>query len=241
MIDLKCGDCLELMRGIPDSSVDMILCDLPYGITQNKWDTVIPFAPLWMQYKRITKKNAAIVLFGAMPFTAELVCSNLSDFRYMWIWDKHYCRNFLNAKKQPLKKTENICVFYGKQCTYNPEMRVGPYRNKGGGTAKSECYGRQVKVSARNNLYYPTDILSFSGVPNRELLHPTQKPVPLLEYLIRTYTAKGETVLDNCMGSGSVGVACVNLDRSFIGIELNEKYFQIASKRIKNADSIQRR
>lgn len=234
-IELYQGDCLELMKNIPDKSVDMILCDLPFGVTQNKWDKVIPFEVLWGKYKKIIKDNGAIVLFSQMPFTAELVHSNLKEFKYMWVWYKHYCRGFLNAKKQPLRTTENICVFYSKQCTYNPKMRTGEYRSKGSSSRQRGCYGKYEPIKTVNNQYYPTDILDFAGVPNSELQHPTQKPVALLEYLIKTYTNEGETVLDNCMGSGSTGVACLNINRNFIGMELDENYFNIAKERIEKA------
>lgn len=231
-IDLYNGDCLEIMKNISDKSVDMILCDLPYGTTQNKWDNIIPFEPLWEQYNRIIKDNGAIVLFSQMPFTAELAHSNIKNFKYMWIWYKHYCRGFLNAKKQPLRTTENICVFYKKQCTYNPKMRIGEYRSKGNSCKQRGCYGNYKAIKTVNNEYYPTDVLDFVGVPNSELKHPTQKPVELLKYLIETYTNENETVLDNCMGSGSTGVACVNTNRDFIGIELDKDYFNIAKQRI---------
>ena len=231
-IDLYNGDCLELMKSIPDKSVDMILCDLPYGTTQNKWDNIITFELLWEQYNRIIKDNGAIVLFSKMPFTAELVHSNIKNFKYMWIWYKHYCRGFLNAKKQPLRTTENICVFYKKQCVYNPKMRIGEYQSKGNSCKQTGCYGKYKAIKTVNNKYYPTDILDFVGVSNSELEHPTQKPVELLEYLIKTYTNENETVLDNWMGSGSTGVACVNTSRDFIGIELDKDYFNIAKQRI---------
>ncbi len=234
-IQLYQGDCLKVMKKIPDKSIDMILCDLPYGITQNQWDKIIPLDDLWIEYKRIIKENGVVVLFSQMPFTAELVSSNLKQFKYMWIWYKHYCRNFLNAKKQPLRTTENICVFYDKQCTYNPKMRKGKFRQKNNSTNQKGCYGKYGALKYKNDVYYPTDILDFAGVPNSELQHPTQKPIDLLEYLIKTYTNKGETVLDNCMGSGSTGVACVNTNRSFIGIELNENYFSISKDRIEKA------
>ena len=233
--ELLQGDCLELMKNIPSKSVDMVCCDLPFGITQNKWDKVIPFEPLWEQYHRIVKDNGAIVLFSQMPFTAELVHSNIKNFKYMWIWYKHYCRGFLNAKKQPLRTTEHICVFYKKQCTYNPEMRIGEYRSKGDSSKQRGCYGKYEPIKTVNNEYYPTDMLDFAGVPVGELQHPTQKPTALLEYLIKTYTNHGETVLDNCMGSGSTGVACANTNRNFIGIELDGIYFNIAKERIEKA------
>ena len=230
------GDCLELMEDIPDNSIDMILCDLPFGITQNKWDKIIPFNELWKEYNRIVKENGAVVLFAQMPFTSELIHSNIKNFKYMWIWYKHYCRGFLNAKKQPLRTTENICVFYKKQCTYNPIMRKGELRQKGNSSKQRGCYGKYNPVKTINDKYYPTDILDFAGVPNSELNHPTQKPVDLLEYLIRTYTNENDTILDNCMGSGSTGVACMNTNRKFSGMELDKNYFNIAKKRIESCD-----
>ena len=229
------GDCLEKMKNIPDKSIDMVLCDLPYGVTQNKWDSVIPPKLLWAQYDRIVKADGAVCLFSQMPFTAKLVTSNDKNFKYIWTWYKHYARNFLNAKKQPLRTTEHICVFYEKQCTYNPHMRIGELRKKGNSSKQSGCYGNYKATNAFNNKYYPTDILDFTGVPVNELKHPTQKPVPLLEYLITTYTNEDEIVLDNCMGSGSTGVACANTGRKFIGIELKKEYFDISRERIEKA------
>ena len=230
------GDCLERMKEIPDGSVDMVLCDLPYGVTaRNKWDVVIPFEPLWEQYHRVCKPNAAIVLHCQQPFTTDLIASNRREFKYLWYWDKHYCRGFLNAKKQPLRVCEEIAVFYSAQCTYNPLMKKGALRWKGNSAKQRGCYGTYKAVKQQNDLYYPKTILSFAGVPVPRLHHPTQKPVALLEYLIRTYTNEGETVLDNCMGSGSTGVACVNTGRRFIGIELDEGYFKTAQERIEAA------
>ena len=234
MIDLKHGDCLELMKDIPDKSIDMILCDLPYGTTQNKWDTVIPLNDLWNQYKRIIKDNGAIVLFSQPPFDKILACSNLKMFRYEWIWQKENSTGFLNAKKMPLKIHENILVFYKKLPTYNPQMRLGfkPYRCKQGRHTTNYGDYKRGHLTESNGERYPIDIINFQ----REVsLHPTQKPVALLEYLIKTYTNESETVLDNCMGSGSTGVACVNTNRNFIGFELDENYFDIAKTRINNA------
>lgn len=230
---LMFGDCLDRMGEIRDKSIDMIFCDLPYGTTQCKWDSVISFGPLWEYYNRIIKDNGVIVLFCQMPFTSELVCSNIKDFRYAWIWYKHYCRGFLNAKRQPLRTTEQIAVFYKKQCTYNPQMRKGKLRQKGNSSKQRGCYGKYEPIKTVNDIYYPTDILDFAGVPNHELCHPTQKPVELCEYMIKTYTNPGDTVLDNCMGSGSIGVAAVRTGRKFIGIENDRKYFEIAKQRIK--------
>lgn len=230
-IDLRQGDCLELMKDIPDKSVDMILCDLPYGTTKNKWDSIIPLDKLWKQYERIIKDNGALVLFSQMPFSAQLVCSNLKLFRYEWIWEKDNGTGFLNAKKMPLKIHENIEIFYKKQPTYNPQMRKGfkPYSQMSG--RGSSNYGEQVRVTTINEGdRYPIDVIEFKR--DKTKIHPTQKPVALLEYLIKTYTNEGDVVLDNCMGSGSTGVASVNTNRNFIGIELDDKYFNIAKERI---------
>jgi len=235
MIKLIKGDCLEKMADIPDGSVDMVLCDLPYGTTQNKWDSVIPLEPLWREYRRVCKPSAAIVLTACQPFTSALVMSNLLAFKYSWTWDKANSTGFLNAKKQPLRQTEDVCVFYREQCTYNPQMEIrGKPRVKGGYNkiGGSDNYGDFHDVKSVNNKYYPTNLLLISNANRAEKTHPTQKPVALMEYLIRTYTNEGETVLDNTMGSGTTGVACVNTDRCFIGIERDDEYFKIASNRI---------
>lgn len=235
MIDLRQGDCLELMKDIPDKSVDMILCDLPYGTTACKWDSVIPFETLWGQYERIIKASGAIVLFGMQPFTSALVMSNPKLYKYDWVWRKEKGLGFLNAKKMPLRDTETVSVFYKTQPTYNPQMAQGkPYRttnkpDKQKGTNRDYAPVETVNSGER----YPLTTLEFARP--RKTVHPTQKPVALLEYLIRTYTNEGETVLDNCMGSGSTGVACVNTNRNFLGMELDERYFQIAQERINNA------
>jgi site-specific DNA-methyltransferase (adenine-specific) len=227
MIQLMQGDCLELMQAIPDGSVDMVLCDLPYGITACKWDSVIPFEPLWAQYKRVIKSNGAIVLFGSQPFTSALVMSNVKWFKYQWVWDKKIAGNPLIAKYHPLKIHEDVCVFSKKSNQYYPEMRKGLMRMKGGG--KSNILNMNMSKSV-NDEYYPTSILHYTNA--KRGIHPTQKPVPLLEYLIKTYTNEAETVLDNTMGSGSTGVAAKNLNRRFIGIELDPDYFRIAQERI---------
>lgn len=233
-ITLLQGDCLDLMKGIPDKSVDMILCDPPYGTTQNKWDSLIPLNNMWEQYKRIVKRNAAIVLFSQTPFDKVLGYSNLEMLRYEWVWKKDNATGFLNSKKMPLKIHENILVFYYDIPVYNPQMRTGfnPYICKSGGCSKN--YGSQIPVITKNDgERYPIDILNFKR--DKIKLHPTQKPVALLEYLIKTYTNEGEIVLDNCMGSGSTGVACINTGRKFIGMELCSDYFDVASERIKDA------
>jgi len=229
-IELIQGDCLEKMKDIPDGSIDMILCDLPYGTTKCKWDVIIPFEPLWEQYERIIKDTGAIVLFGSQPFTTALNNSNMKLYRYEWIWIKNNSTGFQLANKRPMKKHENISVFYNKQPTYNPQG-LQPYGkvNKRGsmGDNWDEMSSNQYIQKYTN---YPTLLLEFSH--DKEKLHPTQKSIALLEYLIKTYTNEGETVLDNCMGSGSTGVACKNLNRNFIGIELDPEYFKIAEKRI---------
>ena len=228
------GDCLELMKDIPDKSIDMILCDLPYGTTRAKWDEIIPFDKLWNCYLRIIKDNGAIVLFGSEPFSSKLRMSNLSIYKYDWTWKKPNGTGFLNAKKQPIRIIENICVFYKKQPTYNPQMRDGkPYvwNSKRG---QSESYNKHDEINNKidnKGDRFPINVLEFK---QERGLHPNQKPVALLEYLIKTYTQDGEVILDNCMGSGSTGVAALNLHRKFIGMELDEKYFQIAEKRIQD-------
>ena len=233
MIKLLQGDCLELMKKIPDKSIDMILCDLPYGTTsQNKWDSVIPFEPMWEQYKRIIKDNGAIVLFSQLPFASDLIQSNKKMFRYEWIWVKDNATGFLNAKKMPLKIHENILVFYKKLPLYNPQMRTGfkPYKCKQG--SHSNNYGdyQEGHITESNGERYPIDIIKFNR--DKDKLHSTQKPVALLEYLIKTYTNEGDLVLDNCFGSCSTGVACINTNRNFIGMELDEEFFKIGKQRI---------
>jgi len=230
-------DCMEGMKLIDDRSIDMILCDLPYGTTACKWDTVIPFEPLWEQYERIIKDNGAIVLFGSQPFTSALVMSNLKLFRYEWIWQKTLATNFMLVKKQPAKKHENILVFYKKQPTYNPQMEIGkPYKDKPRKRTVGIHGNAETIKKAINNegTRYPSSVLLFSNGNNGNV-HPTQKPVELCEYLIKTYTNEGETVLDNCMGSGTTAIACINTGRNFIGFELDKHYCDIANERIRNA------
>lgn len=209
-------------------------CRIRNGITQNKWDKVIPFDLLWESYNRIVKDNGAIVLNCQQPFTSKLIMSNLKYFKYLWVWYKKQCSGFLNAKKQLLRNCEDIAVFYRKQCTYNPIMRKGKpqLKSTGGYSSNYNDFTYQPHMSEN---YYPTTLLEIP-LPRFKGGHPTQKPVPLLEYLIKTYTNEGETVLDNCMGSGSTGVACLNTNRNFIGIELDENYFKIAEQRIKTAE-----
>ena len=231
------GDCLEVMKTIPDKSIDMILCDLPYGTTACKWDSVIPFELLWEQYNRIIKDNCAIVLFGSEPFSSKLRMSNLKMYKYDWIWDKVKPSGFQIAKYRPMQRIENIMVFCKKQLNYYPLMEKREKIKKSKVYSKSES--NPLKYSDnKERVYsekYPQSILVFSNAVQKGKLHPTQKPVALLEYLIKTYTNEGELVLDNCMGSGSTGVACKNTNRDFIGIELDEKYFNIAKERIELA------
>ncbi len=262
-IDLRQGDCLELMKDIPNSSIDLILCDLPYGTTSCKWDIVIPFDKLWEQYNRIIKDNGAIVLFGSQPFTSGLIMSNIKNFKYEWIWEKQKASNFMGAKYQPLKYHENICVFSKSTHNYYPQkykvLEFEEIKQMNSKELKqvfeTRDYDRFGKVDRRKTINnpktnkehignkitrirnvddgyrYPKSVLKINKEINTNL-HPTQKPIALLEYLIKTYTNEGDVVLDNCMGSGSTGVASVNTNRNFIGIELDEKYFNIAKERI---------
>ena len=236
-INLLQGDCLELIKTIPDGSVDMVLTDPPYGTTACKWDTIIPLEPMWEQLKRVTKKNGAIVMTASQPFTSVLVTSNLKMFKYCWVWNKRRPSNPMLAKKQCLKVHEDVCVFYGTFGTYNPQ---GVFETDGkprGGVNPSSTelgFGKSIKAPYKQTRSgYPKSILEF-GTDNTKNVHPTQKPVALMEYLIKTYTNEGDTVLDFTMGSGTTGVAAKNLGRSFIGIELDPTYFQIAKERIEN-------
>ena len=237
---LFCGDCLELMHNIPDKSVDMILCDLPYGVTQNKKDIIIPFDKLWQHYTRIIKDNGCIALFAQGLFYIDLVNSNRKLFRYDLVWDKILTSGFLNAKRMPLRQHEQIAIFYKKQPVYNPQFTQGKplhskginYKNK---EPKNQNYGKFDNVEdVRSGCTekYPTSILKFQKPHPSIAKHPTEKSIECLEWLIKTYTNEGDVVLDNCMGSGSTGVACINTGRNFIGYELDENYFEIAEKRL---------
>ena len=236
-ITLWQGDCLELMANIPDNSVDMILCDLPYGTTRNKWDVVIPLDELWVQYRRITKPNSAICLFSQMPFTAQLVMSNPKMFRYEWVLEKANATGFLNAKKMPMKAHETMLIFYDNLPIYNPQMSKGKVHKRGGGAHRlTNNYNFFYDIENElSNEHYPRDVqkVVWRRVGSKTI-HPTQKPVGVCEYFIKTYSNEGATILDNCMGSGSTGVACVNTNRRFIGIEKEQKYFDIAKQRIMN-------
>ena len=239
MIDLRKGDCLELMKDLPDKSIDAIIADLPYGTTACKWDTIIPFEPLWGQYERIIKPNGAIVLFGSQPFTSALVMSNPKMFKYNLVWDKVAVTNPMLAKKQPMRCHEDILVFYDKQPTYNPQMRVGVKWSRAGKKQHTtDTLGQSTLFnngSDESEMKYPKSIITFSNADKTKNEHPTQKPLALMEWLVKTYTNEGDVVLDNTMGSGTTGVACVNTNRRFIGMELDEKYFEIAEKRINEA------
>jgi len=235
-----CGDCLEVMKNIPDKSIDMILCDLPYGTTACKWDTIIPFEPFWEQYKRIIKDNGAIVLTASQPFTSALVMSNIKMFKYEWVWEKSKAVGYLNSKIMPLIAHENIVVFSQGKTTYNAQKTSGhaPY-NKGKSHRPTDVYGKQVEVLVKNDdgTRHPRTVQYFKTAENEGKLHPTQKPVALFEYLIKTYTNEGDLVLDNCAGSGTTGVACKNLNRNYILIEKEPEYIDIINKRLKETQT----
>lgn len=229
-------DCLDGMKEINDKSIDMILCDLPYGTTQCKWDTVIPFEPLWEQYNRIIKDNGAIVLFRSQPFTSNLIMSNISNFKYCIIWEKSKATGFLNAKKRPMVAHEDICVFYKKQCTYNPQMVSGNPYNKGVRKKQTEddVYGEFDQVEVKSDgLRYPRSVQYFKTAESEGVTyHKTQKPVALCEYLIRTYTDEGDLILDNCGGSMTTAVAAINTGRNYICMENNKEIFETGKSRI---------
>jgi site-specific DNA-methyltransferase (adenine-specific) len=235
MMRLINADCLEAMRDIPDGSVDMVLTDPPYGTTACKWDSVIPFAPMWEQLKRITKPNGAIVLTASQPFTSALIMSNVKMFKYCWVWDKVRKTGHLNAKHQPMRRTEDVAIFYKSRPCYNPQMVNGAEHLRGPFGKRKEKTAVYGNFSDDNRTYisseyYPENVIKFCA--EMKSIHPTQKPVALMEYLIRTYTNAGDTVLDFTFGSGTTGVAAKNLGRSFIGIELDPDYFALGSKRI---------
>lgn len=235
-MQLLYGDCLELMKDIPDKSVDMILCDLPYGTTACKWDIIIPFDKLWEQYNRICE--GAIVLSASQPFTSKLIMSNLDNFKYEWIWHKSRYTGFLQSKYMPMKAHENICVFVGQGIpTYNPQKTTGHIpTNSAKGKGHSPTFGQSKERDYKggDTTRFPKTVQEFKSERG---LHPTQKPVALMEYLIKTYTNEGNTVLDNCMGSGTTGIACINTNRNFIGIEKDQGYFNIAKERIGQHDN----
>lgn len=234
-IELWQGDCLELMNNIPDKFIDCIITDLPYGSTQCKWDSIIPFEPLWKQYNRVVKDNGAIVLFGTEPFSSHLRLSNLKNYKYDWIWDKVKGTGFLNAKKQPMRNHELISVFYKKQCTYNPQKTYGhkmkkSYRSK---DLQTEVYGEMKNdYTYESTERYPRSIQVFSTDTQNSSLHPTQKPVDLMEYLIKTYTNEGEIILDSCAGSMTTGIAAINTNRKIICIENDKNIFTVGRNRV---------
>ncbi len=243
MIDLRKGDCLELMKDLPDKSIDAIIADLPYGTTQNKYDIRLPFDELWGQYERIIKDNGAIVLFGQGLFFVDLINSNRKLFRYDLVWDKQLVSGFLNANRMPLRVHENIAVFYKRLPTYNPQYTEGkPLHSKGKSYLnkehKNENYGKFKMTDdsrAGSTQKYPKSIISFQKPHPSKAQHRTEKSIEMLEWLIKTYTNEGDVVLDNTMGSGTTGVACINTNRNFIGMELDDKYFEIAKERINEA------
>jgi DNA modification methylase len=247
------ADCLEVMQQIKTGSVDIILCDLPYGITECKWDSVIPFEQLWEHYKRVIKKNGAIVLTASQPFTTALISSNLRMFKYCWVWEKSRGANFSLTGFQPLKVTEDIVVFSDGACTFTKNGSNMPYypqktklekpvkrENRGDRIVSGSVGLRKNRLTERTYSHSTPRSLLYASTDKDGRVHPTQKPVALMEYLIRTYTKEGETVLDNCMGSGTTGVACVNTDRNFIGIEKEQKYFDISCERIETAQRQQK-
>lgn len=239
MLTLMQGDCLKLMRDLPDASVDMILCDLPYGTTRNKWDSIIPLASLWAEYDRLCA--GAVVLTAQTPFDKVLGASNVGALRYEWVWEKTHATGHLNAKRAPMKAHENVLVFYDQQPTYNPQMTSGHVRKTA--TKRKDVgtnYGAQSfdVIGYDSTERYPRSVLTFASDKQRSNLHPTQKPVALMEYMVLTYTNPGDVVLDNCMGSGTTGVACVKAGRRFIGIEKEPDYFKTASRRIHDAAGI---
>lgn len=235
MIKLFCGDCMELLKNIDSESVDLVLCDPPYGTTRCRWDTTLPLQPLWVELNRIIKPSAPIVLFCNEPFTSVLINSNLKGFKYRWVWDKKIPSGMNYAKYRPMQQTEDIAVFTknGEKSIYYPQMVKRNKPIKGGGMVWSESSASMGYKALKKTYEYknPTTLLSFDKI-RKGSVHPTQKPVPLLEYLVKTYTKEGDTVLDFCMGSGSTGVACVANNRNFIGIELERKYHAIAEARI---------
>ena len=240
-VKLYQGDCLEVMKHISDGSINLILCDLPYGVTaRNKWDTIIPFNKLWEQYNRIIKNNGAIILFGSGMFTSSLMQSNPKIWRYNLIWHKTTPTGFLNANRMPLRAHEDIVVFYKSLPVYNPQKTTGHERKVSKAehkinSKKTSDYREHGLTTYDSTERYPTSVLTFSTDKQKSALHPTQTPGALLEYLIKTYTNENMTVLDNCMGSGSTGIACINTNRNFIGIELDPTYFQVAKDRIEQA------
>ena len=232
------GDCIDLLKNIPDNSIDMVLCDLPYGTTQCKWDITIPMNKLWQAYNRVCKKNAPMVFTAAQPFTSALVMSNPKFFKYTWVWEKSKSTGYLNAKKMPMRAHEDICVFYRKPPIYNPQMTQGKPYNKGKAHRPTDVYGSQVSTLVKNDtgLRYPRTVQYFKTAESEgKVYHPTQKPLSLFRYLIKTYTNEGDVVLDNCIGSGTTAIAAIKENRNFVGIELDKDYVSISSQRMDEA------
>ena len=238
-IKLLRGNCLELAEQIPDGSIDMVLCDPPYGVTDCRWDSVLPFDAMWRMYERVVKANGAIALFSSQPFTTRLIHSNIQRYRYTWYWVKNIKTGHVFAKVQPMRQVEEVCIFYRRKPLYQPQGLVKLEREIVHRKQAQEdaVYRLDKRANASVQRYgnYPSNVLRFDVDTGKVRVHPSQKPVALLEYLIRTYTRPGETVLDNCMGSGSTGVACVHTGRRFVGIEQDEQYFDVAERRIAEA------
>lgn len=235
MKEVICSECIEVMKTIPDSSIDAIITDLPYGVTQNSWDSRIPLDDLWREYKRIAKSTTPIILFAQGMFTAELMISNPHLWKYNLVWEKSTVTGFLNANRQPLRSHEDIVVFYEKQPTYNPQKIPGPKNHKrGNGERKSNNYGHitDSNIPTNDGMKFPRSVLHFDTVPPSHKIHPTEKPVPLLEWLVKTYTNIGDVVLDNCCGCGSTLVACKKNGRRYIGIDINQTYCNKAMARL---------
>ena len=234
------GDCLEMMKHLPDGSVDMVMCDLPYGTTACKWDAIIPLDQLWREYRRVCKPDAAIVLTASQPFTAVLTCSNLAGYKHRWVWDKVKPGSGLRAKYEPLRNVEDVLVFCSGKLSYYPQKTPKKLRSEKKNDSNGEAFGgaRVERYHDNGGEGYPKEIITISNADQRNRSHPTQKPVALMEYLIRTYTNEGQTVLDNTMGSGTTGVACMNTGRNFIGIERDAEYFRVASERISSANKV---
>jgi site-specific DNA-methyltransferase (adenine-specific) len=235
------ADCMDILKQLPDKCIDAIICDLPYGTTACSWDNIIPFDKLWEQYKRLRKDNTPIVLFGSEPFSTYLRMSNIKEYKYDWYWNKTKASGHLNAKKQPMRKIENICVFYVEQCRYNPQGLIkGQFNNNRPSKSKSKngkfTFGQEKQIEISEYTNFPNNVLDFSN-PNNNTIHSTQKPVKLLEYLIKTYSNEGDLILDNCSGSGTTAVACHNLNRRFICIEKDYDYWKASVERLENAKS----
>ena len=243
---LLLGDAFEHLRTIQSSTIDMVLVDLPYGTTKCKWDSILPLGPMWEELTRVCKQDAAKVFTASQPFTTSLIASNIKEFRYNWVWEKSKASGYLNAKKMPLKAHEDVCVFYKKPPIYNPQKWQSTPYNKGTAKRETDVYGEQVSTTVKcdDGMRYPRSVQYFKTAEaerGKYGKHPTQKPTALMEYLIKTYTNEGQVVLDFTMGSGTTGVACANTNRDFIGVELNEGYYELAKQRVDDAISRQQK